>query len=440
MEAMKKLLLTAAGLAGLSALAGLLSAGVGMAQTPGTPPTQSIVIPVGQGQRPDSFLPTTPGYNEIPTSQSDFSKRPTSGFESRGPSTADVDKYFSGNESGLKTTHAARAYVTESLEQFAMNNDIAVQPNIGPWMIYVTSYSGKDAPVLAREMVKTLRENPKYKLPAFVFTKGEKERRDELKKISEYIEYTLNAWKQQNLPLDTPIRIPVTRYEIQCAVLVGGFPTMDAARDALDRLKKLDPSGLPKTALHAERVVDTLKQVPNAKGPDLHYVLVNPFTTSMVVRNPSSANDQAAEKKAEWLAFLRTMNADEEYSLLKNPHKYTLAIKEFVTPRTDVKSKGSSGGFLDKLCFWESNDHQDIAYINAHNMADTLRKAKLKIDAYVLHDRYSSMVFVGGYDSVDDPQLKHDQETLPQINNWQTGQLRETLRILNHPLVYEVPH
>ena len=53
----------------------------------------------------------------------------------------------------------------------------------------------------------------------------------------------------------------------------------------------------------------------------------------------------------------------------------------------------------------KSGQRVDAAATSAHNLAELLRKAKL--DAYVLHTKYTSIVCVGGYDTVDDPALRN---------------------------------
>ena len=58
-----------------------------------------------------------------------------------------------------------------------INQDLAVTKELGPWMIFIHSYSGPDAPTLARTMALELRTT--HKLPAYVFNYVAEEKRKE---------------------------------------------------------------------------------------------------------------------------------------------------------------------------------------------------------------------------------------------------------------------
>jgi hypothetical protein len=51
--------------------------------------------------------------------------------------------------------------------------------------------------------------------------------------------------------------------------------------------------------------------------------------------------------------------------------------------------------------------------MQAHEVARVLRD--MHFDAYVLHTRYSSIVTVGGYDTVNDPLLLQNQRHLASL-------------------------
>jgi hypothetical protein len=108
----------------------------------------------------------------------------------------------------------------------------------------------------------------------------------------------------------------------------------------------------------------------------------------------------------------KELNANETYSLLENKHTWTLVVKEFEGVSViQVRSPSSSSSFLEMLGMGDkSGETLNAAALNAHNMAKALRDTKMlkemKLDAYVFHTRRSSVVTVGGFDSLDDPQLK----------------------------------
>ena len=117
-------------------------------------------------------MPTTPGFDKLPQPSQTQTLPPGATW---APSV---------NPDGPKSL---REYLSQNFDDVDPNLDIAVPKSAGPWMVCVDWYSGPDAPAKARAMVMELRDNPDYKLNAFVFTKGAEERRAELKKAAEYV-------------------------------------------------------------------------------------------------------------------------------------------------------------------------------------------------------------------------------------------------------------
>src|SRR5262249_22977442 len=107
------------------------------------------------------------------------------------------------------------------------NRDLFVTPAQGPWHICVTCYSGAQSPQLAREMVVELRE--RYKLPAFVFSKGDEARREEFERVKKIIEEHHRFCLEKNIPLDPHWKVKTRRIEDEYAILVGSYKDADAA-------------------------------------------------------------------------------------------------------------------------------------------------------------------------------------------------------------------
>ena len=150
--------------------------------------------------------------------------------------------------SNIEKTSFLSKYQSQDVDVPDINKDVAVQPSCGNFMICVISYSGNDAPQMARAMVAELR-GPKYKLNAFVFTKGATERQAELKRIEEAKEYQRQQLaKIPDLPPDTKVSIPVMRshFEIQCAVLVGGYSDVQSTNTPCPRWRASPRRILPK--------------------------------------------------------------------------------------------------------------------------------------------------------------------------------------------------
>src|SRR5207249_4715882 len=104
------------------------------------------------------------------------------------------------------------------------------------------------------------------------------------------------------------------------------------------------------------------------------------------------------------IALLRKLNAVEPYSLLQCKKPWTLAVAQFNTPT--VTEPGKSGTALGGGLFalGRKQEREDPAAYNGHTLAENLRK--MKLEAYVLHTRYQSIVTVGSYDSLEDPNLR----------------------------------
>jgi hypothetical protein len=435
---MNKFLLAAAGLITLSSLAVLVPLNAGRAQSPaGKGEIMVPTAPAGSGQpiQPNS---TQALFQPTPSGEPDRQYPPTSpGLQSIQPPVQ--------ASPGEEQPHVLRDYLNQDIANVEMNNDIAVQPSHGNFMICLNWYSGPDAPQAARDLAMELR-GPDYNLKAYVFTKGVEERNAEIARIKEYVKKQQEAWEKLKLDTEPHIRVPVTRYEIQCAVLVGGYKDMESAHNALEKLKtysadKLKEKNIP---LH---MVGAMKFDKEGKPSTADLGLVNPFTHALVVANPSiKAPDRPKGKMSpEDLALLRALNENESYSLLKCPKAYTLAVRFFTTPAS-IESKQSSSSMLQKFGLGSSGDKVDSAAISAHNLA-TLLNAKLsqsptlqreKLTAYVLHTKYCSYVTVGAFDDANDQRICFYQEELPKFNTGQYA-LNPAIQLAAHPRVMPVP-
>jgi len=324
--------------------------------------------------------------------------------------------------------------------RYLMNRDIQPTPELGPWMICVHSYVTKDAPEFARQMASELRST--YKLPAYVFTYGLEERRKEYERVKDLLAKQREYFKGKEMPYlysprtkdgpavpvlsnDVPLEYAKTllkdakQIQLQCAVVIGGYESQDAAHRAAAAIHKLPQPDPNKVKLDVRFYGE--KQDPtdiNLKFKSGAAEYVNPFKKAFVCRNPSikqDSNNQSSD--ALDINVLRRLNADESYSLLNCRKPITLAIKQFQT-YTTVASRDDAPGILEKLGLkTRAGEGIDQAAHDAHVLADLLRKNK-KLDAYVLHTKYSSVVTVGGYDSLEDPSLRATQNML-------AGHLRE---------------
>jgi hypothetical protein len=336
----------------------------------------------------------------------------------------------------LATVGAGRAAAPVEADP---NQDYVVTPELGPWMVCVAYFTGPAAPDLARQLVLQIRTQ--HNTRAYVFNYADEER----KKQKEAIER-----QQPALPFDGPadgsdyvVPVPhhhaIVRVEEQCAVMVGGFPDENAAHTALLAVRKW-----PAPELKAPEGLSPFGSVFE-HGKE---VQLNPFTTqSMAVRNPTVPHENKAYDYNKD-PFIRTLNADEEYSMLRCPGKYTLAIKEYVGAAM-VKPPTASSSFLKMIGLGRSPEGESLllAGKNAHDLAETLNGAMQKagIPAYVLHTRTSSVVSIGAFTDPDDKGIPAVMAEFQQWRKWlaqrqQDPSKPDPLGLFPTPVLVEVPH
>ena len=161
-------------------------------------------------------------------------------------------------------------------------------------------------------------------------------------------------------------------------------------------------------------------------------MLVNPFARAMVVHNPTTKVERPDNKLD--MAVIRHFNEAEEYSLLKCKKNYTLVIKQFNLPSvTAPQSDSPTGSFFLGGGNKKSGSDTDYAGENAHELAKALRKAKL--DAYVLHTKYFSLVTIGGFDGPQDPNLR-SMQTLIETR---LVPAMEQVQLFPKAMVWEIP-
>lgn len=295
-----------------------------------------------------------------------------------------------------------------------------INKEAGAWLICAASYRGQQAKSLALELCFEIRQ--RYNLPAYVFNRGGDERKIQEQKVNE-------LWK-----LSPDARVRITRIEEQWAVLVGGYKDNDAARNALEDFKKLKaPEKFCQKGIFQEEG----KSDKGEKGFWEKEVVVSPFLTAFVVRNPLAPPEQAKDQNE--YPFLKKLNSGESLSLLNNNKPWTLAVKVFGGPTMIQERSANSSKFMDMIGLGgKARDQLDAAALQAHALADALRKMKPSFEAYVLHTRHSSVVTIGGYESTNDPKMAQDQQLLGKLK-LQGGTDPGLLQLFPQPLPMEVP-
>jgi hypothetical protein len=294
-----------------------------------------------------------------------------------------------------------------------------VHPGVGNWVICAASFTGDDAPELARQLVSQIRS--RWHLPAYVFNRADEERRRQQEELE-----AEQRLVQQFIP-NAPVRRRTIRVEEQCAVLVGGYPDMESARRTLDQIKRLP---VPDLHLNSGRSpLGVIQTVGDDNKPKREFV--NPFTTAFVTRNPSIPPAQVSK----WDPGLEKFNANEEYSLLRCPRQWTLLVKEYAG--CQVVQTGMSGGIMKDLWPGSNKPGQalDAAGLQAHELARVLRQ--LNFQSYVLHTRTSSFVTIGAFDNLNEPDVKRVSQQLAALQT-RLG-AGNPLQLARQPLPMQVP-
>lgn len=290
----------------------------------------------------------------------------------------------------------------------------------GPWMVCVTSYDGTSAPDLAQGLVAELRG--RHGLPAYVYNRGKEEKRKQEKELRQKRQQQKEFLEKMGFQTEMPQRYPKVRINEQCAVLVGGYPDMDAAHRAMAKIKKLPPP--PEVLMEyycvAEQNKKTNQELKSARSQYL-----NPYQRSFVTRNPLVPEERTPEPPDP---LIKELNVDESYSLLSCTKPWTLVVKQFFG-RAEVKPQSAPTLFIRKL--FGGSSGLDACASQAHEVARVLRE--MKFDAYVLHTRYGSIVSVGNYDTQDDPRLLQNQRLLANF------QLGPVVQFFPKPMPMEVP-
>jgi hypothetical protein len=323
-------------------------------------------------------------------------------------------------------------------------NPYPLPAEAGPWLICAAHFVGFDGADLAKQVVEELRN--KHHLKAWIFNRGDEERRKQEQDWEEY---------KKRFPPGTPLRPRRYRVQDDWAVLVGDFPDFKAASDFLPQIRgdKHGKGGLPVPDLKLADgkrcpvdVVSYEEMDPDTKKMVRKQGWVSPYHYAMAVRNPLAANNQ---KMSNWDPSWTNLNAYEDFSLLKNPKKFTLLVRKY-SGGASIQSGSSETGWSKRILATVglgSREGEGLANAGAqaHELARFLRDPnRFGFDAYVLHTRNSSIVTVGAFNSPDDPALVRVKQQLANLRFSTDSQHADPknpdpIGLLANPVVVAVP-
>lgn len=221
----------------------------------------------------------------------------------------------------------------------------ALAKSNGPWLVYLTTFLGSDAPARAAELV------------------------DELRSTQRMRAYTFIRPAVAN-PAGGPRPLRPTYYEKfdQVAVFVGDF--LDTENDAQKTLKK----------------IKELK--PKCLGADGK----TPLRGAILVYNPMIPPAERPAPKPD--ALIQQMNRGD-LNLFACPGKYSLEVASFRGAKQMLQNAKKE--LPESTRLQEAGEH-------AEELVRILRKEGHQ--AYVFHSRQSSMVTVGAFQAIDDPKIE----------------------------------
>lgn len=265
----------------------------------------------------------------------------------------------------------------------------------GPWMILATSFAGPGAEKQAKNLVLELRKE--FNLPAYVHKQTyDFTDRFEGNTINRYgYRKTMKYYNEKKFD--------------EIAVLVGHFESVDdnGIDKTRDKIRYARPECLDVSKNHTttQRFFG-LRELQRRLTPDKDKRQRGPMGKAFVTRNPLLPQEYFTPGGLDPL--VERMNRNVQYSLLKNPGRYTVRVATF---RGDTTMKLAE---IEKASVNRPTSKLEQAAIKAHELTMALRRQG--VEAYEFHDRYESIVTVGSFASYGTPRQDGKTEIDPQIH------------------------
>ncbi|MES2792697.1 MAG: hypothetical protein V4719_24000 [Planctomycetota bacterium] len=275
---------------------------------------------------------------------------------------------------------------SKKLETDASKTYVVTKKN-GPWMIMVTSLRGDTAESAANanraahELVMELRRK---QIPAWIH-----EQKGELEEIASF---------DRN---GESVKRFVASQRNRICVLAGEYSSIDPdekdptkakhakiAQDTLTWMQKYRPKALEN---------GNFKPTPGRPGP---------LSRAFLTLNPMFTEEEIQQIAADKDPLLKQLNKGHDFSLLLNPNKYTLIIATFQGSTKHVLATGEKQekeAIFKFDSMLEKNISLDRAGQSAWTLVHLLRNQGHEV--YVYHERYRSVVTVGGFNDPNDPRI-----------------------------------
>lgn len=289
---------------------------------------------------------------------------------------------------------------TEPIEPYLLCKDN------GPFMVLAHTFRGPDAAKYAQMLTMELRQV--YQLPAYVYYLKMKPGQSNIRGVQPTAEEPIRSGVIEG-------KARLRMYD-EAAVLVGDCATTDEAQKLWRDIKKIRPTSLEK--------------LPNPYvwrvGLKSSMITTNPYQPAqrLYAGAPLHSGDtfdpmNIKLKPPPMDPLIRRMNKGPR-SLFNCPGAYSLVVAEFVgrsqlNPDSEEVKRTS---FLKSIASLKDSPLQTAA-ADAYNIADQLVKnpvvVKLGLPVYVYHDRTSSKVLVGSFQTEGDPAAAKVREAMADV-------------------------
>ncbi|HET6325955.1 MAG TPA: hypothetical protein VFG04_14860, partial [Planctomycetaceae bacterium] len=199
-------------------------------------------------------------------------------------------------------------------------------------------------------------------------------------------------------------------------VLAGNYATSNdkVAQDTLHYIKgdnKFGPNFEPEFLNDVEAVdlSSPDQAIKRSKSGGIFHTTKGrprPLSGAFMTTNPLLSDEELSVRRRD--PFIIKLNTGSEFSLLSNRGRYSIVVATF-QGRVQVGKENP-----DESKFSLNNSPLSEAAERAWELCSALRHARSlgyddDFEAYVYHDRYSSIVTVGSFDSKDDPRITQIQ-------------------------------
>ena len=376
-----------------------IAPGAASAQVPGGTPRGLAPTPVAQ--------PLNRPFLQVPGQPQPPPPSPSPAPETGSPSDPQVFQNGAVLPAPVDVGEAPPAFLpTDPIEPYLLTRQA------GPFMVAVHIFRGDYAVQRAQALAMELRAE--HRLPAYVYFLKLKPGNSNMRDIP----------PTSDRAIDQPYLAPpeADRVTDEAVVLAGNCATIDQAKELQNRLKKLKPRTMS----------DNHSIFPwrNAKGLDRAFVTTNPLLPAQDLY-PGRAEHAAAPKLPVGAVVdpevLRSgfvpkvdplvvrMNKGTPHSIYKCPAPYSLVVAEF-SGRAAL-----SGADESLIKFPKVFDDSPLrtAHEDAENLATNLSKNEvlrsLGVQPYVYHDRTSSRVMLGAFQSPNDPKINQVRQAAMTI-------------------------